>query len=264
MDTVILRELRYDLVVGLDAWQRPGKPQPVVLTITIQPSSSFEAAALQDDVSLTLDYGKLYKKVDARVKDRQYANVQALMLDLASAIDSNSYRLLSVDIVLPKALLRVRDGLAYRLRIDRSSSPSATNTVDAATWSLTINKITCVCIVGVNPHERQHKQTLFLDLALSANQVLDPSIDVTAVSDAELHDMVAKLVDRVEGSSYLTLEALATAVAQLVTVEHGHSTVSVTVEKPNAIATIGASVIQITRSRSFFEDNKDFWKVKQA
>ncbi|RMZ81860.1 hypothetical protein DV738_g1992, partial [Chaetothyriales sp. CBS 135597] len=252
MDTVILRELRYDLVVGLDAWQRPGKPQPVVFSITIQPSSSFEAAALKDDVSLTLDYGKLYKKVEARIKNKQYANVQALMLDLAGAIETNSYRLLHVDIVLPKALLRVRDGLAYRL-----------HTLGAATWSLTINKITCVCIVGVNPHERQHKQTLFLDLALGADQPLDPSIDVTAVSDAGLHDMVAKLVDRVEGSSYLTLEALATAVAQLVTVEHGHDVVTVTVEKPNAIATIGASVIQITRPRSFFGD-KDFWKIKRA
>ncbi|RMZ92126.1 hypothetical protein DV736_g606, partial [Chaetothyriales sp. CBS 134916] len=257
MDTVILRDLRYDLAVGLDAWQRPGKPQPVVLTITIQPSSNFEAAALHDDVSLTLDYGKLYKNVHATIKDKQYGNIQALMLDLASVIDS--YKLLSVDIVLPKALLRVKEGLTYLLRIDRT----VPDTFDA-TWSLTIKKIACACIVGVNPHERQHKQTLFLDLALSADRSLDSNIDVTAVSDGSLHEMVAKLVERVEGSSYLTLEALATAVCQFVTVEYGQPIVTVTVEKPNAIATIAASVIQITRSRPFFEENKDFWKIKRA
>ncbi|RMZ76048.1 hypothetical protein DV737_g4995, partial [Chaetothyriales sp. CBS 132003] len=257
MDTVILRDLRYDLAVGLDAWQRPRKPQPVRLTITIQPSSNFEAAALHDDVSMTLDYGKLFKKVHTTIKDKQYGNVQALMLDLASVIDG--YKLLTVDIVLPKALLRVNDGLAYRLRIDRSVPDTF-----HATWSLAVQKIACVCIVGVNAHERQHKQTLFLDLALPTNQPLDPNIDVTAVSDGGLHDMVAKLVERVEGSSYLTLEALATAVAQLVTVEYGQPIVTVSVEKPNAIATIGASVIQITRARPFFEENKDFWKIKQA
>jgi dihydroneopterin aldolase len=67
---------------------------------------------------------------------------------------------------------------------------------------------------------------------------------------------------RVEGSSYQTLEALATAVAQVITMDHGQPIVTVLVEKPSAIATIETAAIQITRSRAFFE-NKDFWKVKR-
>lgn len=64
-----------------------------------------------------------------------------------------------------------------------------------------------------------------------------------------------------EGSSYLTVEALATAVAQIVTMTYGHTMAKIRVEKPSAIATIEAAAVEITRSRSFFE-NKDFWKVK--
>ena len=88
---------------------------------------------------------------------------------------------------------------------------------------------------------------------LGGVQPLDPNIDVNAVADAGLHDMVAKLIERIEGSSYQTLEALATAVAQLVTMEYGQPIVTVVVEKPNAIASIDAAIIQITRSRTFFE-----------
>jgi len=43
---------------------------------------------------------------------------------------------------------------------------------------------------------------------------------------------------------------------------HGHSMAKILVEKPSAIATIDAAAVEITRSRSFFE-NKDFWKVKR-
>lgn len=67
---------------------------------------------------------------------------------------------------------------------------------------------------------------------------------------------------RVEGSSYHTLEALASAVAQIVTLNYGHTVAKVRVEKPSAIATIEVAAVEITRSKTFFE-NKDFWKVKK-
>jgi dihydroneopterin aldolase len=69
-------------------------------------------------------------------------------------------------------------------------------------------------------------------------------------------------VKRVGGSAYQTVEALATAVAQLVTMEYNYTMAKVRVEKPSAIATIGYAAVEVTRSRTFFE-NKDFWKVKR-
>jgi len=60
----------------------------------------------------------------------------------------------------------------------------------------------------------------------------------------------------------LTIEALATAIAQTVTMNYGYDNATVRIEKPSAIATIDTAGVQVTRSRAFFE-NKDFWKVKR-
>jgi FolB domain-containing protein len=188
MDTVILRNLTFDIVVGRDAWRRPGKPQPVSLSLNLLPVQSLEAAALQDDVSLTLDYGKLYKAVSAAVKDKQYGNIQGLMLELAGVIDG--YKLLNVDIALPQALLEATGGIHYHLRIDQSVSEK----VDAS-WSVAIKALVCTCIIGVNPHERQYKQRLSVDVILGGAQPLDYSIDGQALADEGLHDLSREIVE---------------------------------------------------------------------
>lgn len=64
-----------------------------------------------------------------------------------------------------------------------------------------------------------------------------------------------------QGSSYQTIEALATAIAQIVTINYGYSLAKVRIEKPYAYPVIAATSVELTRTRTFFE-NKDFWKVK--
>ncbi|ETN47033.1 dihydroneopterin aldolase [Cyphellophora europaea CBS 101466] len=254
MDTIILRDLKFELAVGRDAWRRAGKLQPVSITLNLQPTSTFEAAALQDDVNLTLDYGKLYRTVFSKIRDQIYGNVQGLMLDLARCVEE--YKLLGIDIVMPKAVLEAEKGLHYHLRIDKSDPEK----VDAS-WSMAIKGIGVSCIIGVNPHERQYKQKLSVDLILGG-QPLEGGVDRNELADPGLQEMCKSLVERVEGSSYQTVEALGTAVAQVVTMDHNQPIVTVLIEKPSAIATIETAAIQLTRSRAFFE-NKDFWKVKR-
>lgn len=187
MDTVILRDLKFDLAVGRDAWRRPGKPQPVLITLNLQPSSNFEAAALQDDVSMTIDYGKLYKTVLLKIKDQIYGNVQGLMLDLAGCVEG--YKLLGIDIVMPKAILEAQSGVHYHSRIDRSF-PEKTD----ASWSMAIKGISAACIIGVNPHERQYKQRLSVDLILGG-QALEPGVDRNELADPGLQEMIKNLVE---------------------------------------------------------------------
>jgi FolB domain-containing protein len=196
MDTVILRNLKFDIAVGRDAWRRPAKPQPVSLTLSLLPRQNFEAAALQDDVSLTLDYGKLYKAVSGAVKDKQYGNIQGLMLELAHVIDG--YKLLNVDIVLPKALLDATGGVHYHLRIDQSVPDKV-----EASWSVAIKALVCTCIIGVNPHERQYKQRLSVDVILGGAQPLDYSVDGQALADEGLHDLSSEIVEVGPGTSSL-------------------------------------------------------------
>lgn len=67
---------------------------------------------------------------------------------------------------------------------------------------------------------------------------------------------------RVEASSYETIEALATAIAQTVTMNHGFDNARITISKPGGLGGLGASGVSIGRTKAYFE-NKDFWKVKR-
>jgi dihydroneopterin aldolase len=188
MDTVILRALKFDIAIGRDAWRRAGKSQPVSISLNILPRKNFEAAALEDDVNQTLDYGKLYKILSSSIKDRQFGNMQAFMMYLADVVEG--YKLMNVDIIQPKGLLEATGGVHYHLRADRSGS----NGIDA-TWSVAIKSLACACIVGVNPHERLYKQKLSFDIILGGVQPLDASVDVQAIADEGLHDLAKDIVE---------------------------------------------------------------------
>src|SRR6266487_2750626 len=71
LDHIHLRNICLQLPVTTipDAWHRSGKPQPVTISIRLTyPTSLVAAAAATDDVSLTLDYGKLYRSIKGDIQ----------------------------------------------------------------------------------------------------------------------------------------------------------------------------------------------------
>lgn len=263
MDKVILKQMPFDLPVGLDAWRRFHKPQPALITLEVQLSSTLEPAASKDDVNLSLDYGKLYKRIAESLRNvdpEAFPTIRALishLLALVHAPDIPPANVIDMEILLPKALPQSLGGLLYQYQVSQPQLELETSSL-----ALTIKQIGCNCIVGVNPHERLYKQTIYVDISVP---MLDPSVGVSTLEEhytAALHDMTQTVWERVEGSSYHTIEALATAIAQIVTVNYNHTVAKVRIDKPSAIATIDAAAVEITRSRTFFE-SKDFWKVKR-
>ncbi|EXJ86717.1 hypothetical protein A1O3_03670 [Capronia epimyces CBS 606.96] len=256
MDKIILKNLRFDLAVGFDAWRRFGKPQPTLITLEIQPEVNFEAAAAQDNVNLSMDYGALYKKISGGLQGGEvFPTVHALISRLHTVV--YNFTKLDIDILFPKALLQVNGGVLYQFQVDNSGPGVAISTL-----SVTVKQIACNCIVGVNPHERLYHQSLFIDVTVPLMTAALGSEPPEEPYTVALHDMVREIVEKVDGSAYHTLEALATAVAQIVTINYGHKAVKIRIEKPSAIATIEAAAVEITRTKTFFE-NKDFWKVKR-
>ena len=260
MDKVILKNIPFDIAVGLDAWRRFHKPQPILITIEAQPTSTLEPAAAKDDVNLSMDYGKLYKKICSSLVSLVAANpdafptVRSLISQLVDLVPDCG--LLEIEILFPKALPQSTGGVLYRFQVDKSELE-----VDTSSLTLTVKQIACNCIIGVNPHERIYKQTVYVDISVP---MVDPAVGVGALEEhytAAPHDMTQTVWERVENSTYHTIEALATAVAQIVTVNYGHTVAKVRIEKPSAILTIEAAGVEITRTKTFFE-NKDFWKVK--
>ncbi len=259
MDAVIIRNLRFELPVGLDAWLRRGKPQPVFLSLEIGSEAAIRNAAATDDVAKALDYGKLYKLVHGKLttSNAHYRDVQAVHDAVRNCIASNVC--VKSEIHLPKAILRAEGGLKY-IRYEEWKDDYL-QTVE----TLAISGVRCACIVGVNPHERLEKQTVHIDL-LIAGPIINPNHETNGTPVVKLpfdryQAITAAIVQRVDGSAYQTVEALATAIAQTVTMDFNVHQVTVKVEKPSAIAGIDAAGVQLTRSALFFQNNK-FWTEK--
>lgn len=68
VDHVSLRNIDLHLPVGPDPWHRPGKAQPCTAAVKLSYSSAI-AAATADDVSLSIDYGKLYRRIESEIRD---------------------------------------------------------------------------------------------------------------------------------------------------------------------------------------------------
>jgi dihydroneopterin aldolase len=99
LDTVRLRDISLPLPAAPEAWHRTGKSQPCTATLTLS-YSSIIAAAETDNVSLTLDYGKLFRRLDSDVRNMstlstspEHPHKAMVSLDgtRASDLDDGSY-----------------------------------------------------------------------------------------------------------------------------------------------------------------------------
>lgn len=163
MDTVFLHGIRTDLIVGLDAWRRTGKPQPVVINIDLAPIDTLEATAFEDNVALTLDYGKLYKSLVKSLSNQVFESLQHLFMAIQSCLPPTKSS--TIEVSLPRATLLAEGGLKIIRRILVSDE-----TGPAVHQRLELSKILCNCIIGVNPHERLEKQRLILTVSAEGVQ----------------------------------------------------------------------------------------------
>lgn len=179
LDNIHLRNIQLPLAVtvGRDAWHRDDKPQPATISLRIgYPSSLIASASETDTVAQTLDYGKLYRAIEANIAQSPGMNLFGLssairvpaMLLVQETLESagfsdptNDYflwRETEIFIHLPKAILRAEQGIRYRtfhLGAVREEH------------DFTIEGIRCYCIVGINPHERREKQAVVVTLSFS-------------------------------------------------------------------------------------------------
>ena len=162
-DRVILRRIPFSVTVGLDAWGRH-KPQPVLLSLEIP--YDFQKAAVTDDVSQTLDYGKLYKSLTNKLVDPSESTAE-LALRIRDVIQPVEF--FQANVVLPKGNLRADGGLHFAFEFRAGESPRETVVMQ----NLSIKGIRCPCIVGVNPHEREVKQIVVVNIDYIRGGIID-------------------------------------------------------------------------------------------
>ncbi|KAJ5648288.1 hypothetical protein N7490_004660 [Penicillium lividum] len=318
LDNVLLKDIQLPLPAAPEAWHRPGKAQPCTASLKLSYSSAI-ASADTDSVSLSIDYGKLFRRLESDVRNmdaasspeqlhivsldgtqredmktsdvgqdprvtagivanaglgmldetaagvRRMAHVQpsprngfsgAGDLSAASAtypIEAE-YGKCEVWLHFPKALLRAEEGLRYRsvTAWGYKQSDLQQRCQVVVEEEFRIEGIRCYCILGVNAHERVEKQAVIVSLLLTGPGQLAWGSTVVETYQA----MTRAVAEQVDDSTFQTVEALATLVASIATVEFGNERVTVRVEKPSALAFVQRSGVEITRSKAFFQNHE--------
>ena len=113
---------------------------------------------------------------------------------------------------------------------------------------ITIRDVALRCIIGIYPEERREKQDVLVTITLHANLARAGRSD--AVEDTVDYEAVNKaVINLVENSEYMLVEALAQAIADVCLSFGGVEQVNVIVEKPGALRFARTVEVEISRSR---------------
>jgi FolB domain-containing protein len=111
-----------------------------------------------------------------------------------------------------------------------------------------ISDLQARCIIGVNDNERQEKQNIIINLAISAD--LRKACKSDRFEDTVDYRALKKQILRmVEESQYFLIEALAQAVANVCLEHPDVRQVQVRVDKPGALRFARSVAVEIIRER---------------
>ncbi|KAI1334745.1 serine/threonine-protein kinase psk1 [Xylariaceae sp. FL0016] len=247
---VRVRNLQSAIPVGRDAWGRPNKLQPVLLSSEVSFAHPFDTASTKDQVnSETVHYGNLSKTllgsmelwgqgkpaktpVAAAITATGAAEMEspktsdvfellwvrmtgrvvdgsrvALPPDQVPFLDASRLRSLSLTINLPKASL-----LGAGISLTTTACFKETlehNPLRSYSRTLRIHGLHIPTLIGVNPNEREARQMVVADVEIDR---FDAAEDI----HSELERII---VDTMGESSFETLEALGTHLANKILLE---------------------------------------------
>ncbi|KAJ2342848.1 trifunctional dihydropteroate synthetase, partial [Coemansia sp. RSA 2618] len=241
-DKIIFRDLQVQTILGDDSWES-AEVQPLLVTAEMHTSISLAGKA--DKVTDSVHYGTARKRVTAFAEsNHDLQSLEAFAEEVARVCLNVTSRALAVYMVVrsPRALLHAEYAAVeiYRTRKDAfgswSDSPADEELSQQAEHvvaeraaavraakklsnddCIVIKKLSLNTIIGVKQWERRNKQALSLDLVLYVPKAVGEAVDVhnNVVRCQSFRAIVKKVSEMVEQTSYRTLEALATAIAQV-------------------------------------------------
>ncbi|KAF7543507.1 hypothetical protein G7Z17_g10682 [Cylindrodendrum hubeiense] len=266
---VRVRNLQSTIQGPQDAWGRPGRPQPILVSAEVSLAQPFGSSSSADVVaSDTVHYGLLSKAILAtlgRLETEAAAGEAASLhgvvsniwadltgLDTSGAASNASkkgaflnlsfVRRLSVSVVLTKASL-LGSGVSLS-----ASAVFQESSMQARGLALSLQGLRVPTLIGVNDNERTAKQIVVANIGIEQYG-----------NDKDEHaPLEAVVVDTMTKSSYETLEALATDIASHMTTylrsspEDSASThnwhLQIGLEKPTAVPFADAACVELRTS----------------
>ncbi|KAL8680679.1 MAG: hypothetical protein Q9186_003164 [Xanthomendoza sp. 1 TL-2023] len=256
LDTIYLRNLNISAVIGLDAWGRKDRVQPIVLNIRLKIDTT--SSATSDDVNDTFSYGQMSKEITSQLDGKVFTNLQQLITVLTTFAAFWPGEDTKLQALAPKALLRVEGGLEITHSIrkkDRYEENGVPQVRHVDTRSFSIKGLKLACIIGVNKHERLVKQSVNVDLRIPA---IDPrTFEAKEGPSENWRTLVNRVCEVVEYSSFETLEALAARIAKTALDSFPVQEITVSVEKPSALTFVEGAGVEITRRKESYSGAPD-------
>lgn len=250
LDTIFLRNLTLQATLGRDAWNRPNKAQPIILTIHLALNTSLTAQT--DNLAHTFSYGQLCNDITAKIANQSFDSLDHLTTNLASIAEAWPGEEIKISALAPKALLRAEGGFSRDLVLRRQSLVH--EGTELLVWHVVCHRwmirgLKPACVIGVNAHERLEKQIVVLDLVLFGED--DAAAYTSQIGEGQemWRRLVRRVLEVVEASEFLTVEALVGRVAGVVLAEFRVPKVRVRCEKPSALAFVEGAGVEIERSR---------------
>ncbi|KAI9754749.1 MAG: hypothetical protein M1815_005448 [Lichina confinis] len=285
-DEISIKGLSADGAVGVDAWGRD-KTQPFKVSIRVKLADWFDYAAYEDNVNdNTINYGSTSKRVLAGLSE--YGNVLGNLHDLSSLVaifgglyGSEAAKAWMIEVELPKASA-MGSAIRYQSCVGKSDVGLTVANV------LHFADITVPTIVGLNPHERQMKQPVTVNVWIGPTSLCEDPDQYVSIEEVIVKVCVPKRLlctrpgvaskqastrviltavhKTVEESSFQTLEALATKITmniiKLFLLSFAFAAdVRVKIDKPLAVPWAEAAGVDMTRSSSIkYEPGVIAWR----
>lgn len=259
-DLVFVRDLFVKAMTGADAWRRP-EPQPV--NISVYMKTSVAKAGSTDHLTYSLNYAVVTRKVTKMVETSRFKSLEDIAESVAKVVLSESVggQWAKIQVKKPRALLRADASEIEITRVKKNTANGkyeiirVPNSVDI----VRIHNLRLVTIIGVNKIERMYKQNITLGLTLYKTEDKEQGFN----KKYDFRKVVDQVITHVEDSSYKTVEAFVTSVAQVVC-EAGVSKVTVRAEKPSAITFADAAGVEITRVKGDFVETQTLEKTTKT
>ncbi|CAG8463757.1 237_t:CDS:2 [Dentiscutata erythropus] len=257
-DKIIIKNLLVRNVTGVDSWERL-KRQPVLINLTL--NKNISKAGEKDKLTYSINYGTVSKAVSKFAEDSICDSVEVLAEGIAKICVNECHApRVTVRVEKPRALLHAASAGVEIIRTKEdydhvgSNSNTQPNYINSHQDLIFIKDLRLSAIIGVNPWEREEKQTVILNLTIYSNLNVNSSQNDAVTKPHNYRTIVRTISKYVEESTYQTVEAFAITAARIAITQCLVDKVTVRVEKPSALVFAESAGIEITRSQSDFAD----------
>lgn len=237
-DRISVNDLQVRMQAGVDAWGR-SVPQPLHIDAHI--FTDVARAGQSDHIQHTHNYGTLYRALERFATENACSSmIHAAEGCMQVCLEECHAPYAEVHVRLPRALLHA-DAAGISLVRSARDPASTHGMMQLEHGILRIHGLRVDAILGVNPWEREHTQRVIVD------------IDVWPMTCASHNSVAHSVFMHIQASACLTIESLATQVAELLCRQHSADHVRVCIAKPSAIMFAESSSVEIVRDSSSFD-----------